>query len=109
MTTIKSNNNICTLINVFTVASEKHLELFENLKEATEKVMSKFPGYISANLHISDDKKTLTNYAQWASLEDFQNMQKNEEARNHMKLAASIATEFIPVTYSTVWTHSNND
>lgn len=61
MTTINPNNNICTLINVFTVAPEKHLELFKNLREATEKVMSKFPGYISANLHISNDKKTLTN------------------------------------------------
>lgn len=109
MTTIKSNNKICTLINVFTVEPERHLELFENLKEATEKVMSKFPGYISANLHISDDKKTLTNYAQWTSLEDFQNMQKNEEAKKHMKLAASIATGFKPITYNTVWTHSNND
>ncbi len=109
MTTIDSNKKICTLINVFTVDPEKHLELFENLKEATEKVMSKFPGYISANLHISDDKKILTNYAQWASLEDFLNMQKDEEAREHMKLAASIATGFTPVTYNIIWTHSNND
>lgn len=109
MTTIKSNNNICTLINVFTVEPGKHLELFENLKEATEKVMARFPGYISANLHISDDKKIVTNYAQWASLEDYANMLKDEEAREHMKLAASIAIGFKPITYNTVWTHSNND
>ncbi len=71
--------------------------------------MSKLPGYISANLHISDDKKTVTNYAQWATLQDFQNMLKNEEAQKHMKLAASIATGFTPVTYSIIWTHSSND
>lgn len=106
MTTIDSNKNICTLINVFTVSPEKHLELFDLLKEATEKVMCKLPGYISANLHIGDDKKTVTNYAQWASLSDFQNMLKNEEAQKHMKLAASIAIEFKPVTYNSVWTHS---
>ncbi len=82
MTSIDSNKKICTLINVFTVDSKKHLELFENLKEATEKVMIKFPGYISANLHISDDKKILTNYAQWASLKDFQNMQKMKKPEN---------------------------
>jgi antibiotic biosynthesis monooxygenase (ABM) superfamily enzyme len=70
MTTIDSNKNICTLINVFTVTPEKHLELFDILKEATELVMCKLPGYISANLHISDDKKTITNYAQWATLEN---------------------------------------
>ncbi len=109
MTTIDSNKNICTLINVFTVAPEKHLELFELLKEATEQVMCKLPGYISANLHISDDKKTVTNYAQWATLENFQNMLKNEETQKHMKLAASIATGFTPVTYNSIWTHTNND
>lgn len=109
MTTIDSNKKLCTLINVFTVDPEKHLELFENLKEATENVMSNFPGYISANLHISDDKKTVTNYAQWATLEDFQNMLKNQEAQKHMKQAASIATEFKPVTYSQIWTHSNHE
>lgn len=109
MTTIDSNKKLCTLINVFTVDPEKHLELFEVLKEATEQVMCKFKGYLSANLHISDDKKTITNYAQWATLEDFQNMLKNQEAQKHMKQAASIAYEFKPVTYSHIWTHSNHD
>lgn len=106
MTTIDSTKKICTLINVFTVDPEKHLELFEDLKAATENFMSKLPGYISANLHISDDKKTITNYAQWESLADFQNMLKNEQAQGHMKKAASIATGFKPVTYSEIWTHS---
>ena len=109
MTTIDTNKKICTLINVFTINPEKNLELFELLKEATEQVMSKFKGYISANLHISDDKKTLTNYAQWETLEDFQNMLKDQEAQKHMKQAASIAIEFKPVTYSQIWTHSNHD
>jgi hypothetical protein len=45
----------------------KKIGLFELLKEATENTMSKLPGYLSANLHFSDDKKTITNYAQWAS------------------------------------------
>lgn len=106
MTTIDNNNKVCTLINIFTVDPEMHLELFELLKEATEKVMSKLPGYISANVHISDDKRTICNYAQWASLSDFQRMLKNEEGQVHMKKAAAIATEFRPVTYSEIWAHS---
>jgi antibiotic biosynthesis monooxygenase (ABM) superfamily enzyme len=109
MTTIDTNQKVCTLINVFTVSPEKQVELFELLKEATEVVMCKLPGYISANLHISDDKKTVTNYAQWATLQDFQNMLKNEEAQKHMKQAGSIAIEFRPVTYNSIWTHSNDD
>jgi antibiotic biosynthesis monooxygenase (ABM) superfamily enzyme len=107
MTTINENNSICTLINVFTVDVNRHAELFELLKEATENVMSRMPGYISANIHISDDKKTITNYAQWSSLEDFQNMLQNPEAREHMTKAAVIAKEFRPVTYGKIWTHSS--
>ena len=106
MVTINASNKICTLINVFTVEPEKQMELFENLKMATENVMSKLPGYISANLHLGDDKKTVTNYAQWATFEDYQNIMKNEEAKHHMKKAASIAKEFFPVTYSEIWIHS---
>lgn len=109
MTTIDPHQQICTLINVFTVLPGRHLELFELLKEATEQVMRKMPGYISANLHVSDDKKTVTNYAQWATLKDFQDMLKNEEAQKHMKRAASISTEFRPVTYNSIWTHFNDD
>jgi antibiotic biosynthesis monooxygenase (ABM) superfamily enzyme len=108
MATINSQKEICTVINVFTVAPEKHLGLYDILKAATEKVMSKLPGYISANIHISHDKKTVTNYAQWASLEDFQAMLKNEEAQEHMKQAGEIATEIRPITYDIVWSHSNS-
>ena len=79
------------------------------MKEATEKVMCKLPGYVSANIHTSDDKKTVTNYAQWANIEKFQEMLKNEEAQKHMKKAASIATEFKPVTYNHIWTHAIRD
>ncbi len=106
MVNIDNANNYCTLINVFTVSPDDYTELFGVLQEATVNVMSKLPGYISANIHISDDKKTITNYAQWASLEDFQNMQKNPEAQEHMKLAAKIATGFKPGIYSSIWQHT---
>ena len=79
MTTIDNANTYCTLINVFTVDPEKQVELFELLKEGTEKAMSKLPGYISANLHLGDDKKTVTNYAQWATLQDYQNALNDEK------------------------------
>jgi len=106
MTIIDPTENYCTVINVFTVDPDRHMELFNLLKEATEHVMCKLPGYISANLHISDDKKTVTNYAQWSSALDFRNMLKNKEAQKHMKKAAELAIEFRPVTYSEIWNHS---
>jgi antibiotic biosynthesis monooxygenase (ABM) superfamily enzyme len=106
MVTIDSNKKICTFINVFTVEPEKHLELLELLKETTENIMSKLPGYISASIHLSFDKKTVTNYAQWESLEDFQNMLRNQDALIHRKKVAAIATDFKPATYGEIWTHS---
>jgi quinol monooxygenase YgiN len=106
MTIIDPSDNYYTLINVFTIDPSRHLELFHLLKDATEQVMCKLPGYISANLHISDDKKTITNYAQWSSAQDFQNMLQNKEAENHMKKVAEIAIEYRAVTYSEIWTHS---
>ena len=107
MSEINNSNRYCTLINVFSVEPDKHQELFGLLKEATENVMCKLPGYISTNIHISDDKKTVTNYAQWQTLQDFRNMLQNEDAQKHMKAAASVATEFRPVTYNSIWSHSN--
>lgn len=78
------------------------------MKEATEKVLCKLPGYISANLHISDDKKTITNYAQWATIEDFHNMLRDEEAKKYAESASDISIHNKQVTYTTIWTHSNN-
>ena len=106
MTTIDPTKKICTLINVFTVQPKHHLQLFNMLQEVTENVMSKLPGYISANIHVSDDKKTITNYAQWATLQDFKNILSNPKATEHMKKAAEIAIEFRPVTYNQIWTHT---
>ncbi len=108
MTTIDSNKKICTLINVFTVEPAKQKELFDSLVEASEKVMSKMQGYISANIHMGDDGKTVTNYAQWASLQDYQRVLKLPEVMEHLKTAAALAIEFKPVTYNTIWTDGKN-
>lgn len=109
MTTISDKNTTCTLIDVFTVDPEKQPELLEVLKEATDKVVCKMKGYISANLHVSDDKKTVTNYAQWKSVEDFTAMQQAPEVQEHMQKAAALAIEYKPVTYNFIWTHSLMD
>ena len=106
MTTIDDSQAYCTLINVFTVAPEKCQELFTVLQRATGTVMSKLPGYVSANLHLSDDRKTLTNYAQWATLADYQNALKDSVAQRHMQQAAILSIGFSPTIYDKIWTHS---
>ncbi len=61
--------------------------------------MRDLPGFISANLHISLDRRRVTNYAQWRSREDFEAMQRDAEAQVHMREAAGIAESFDPVLY----------
>ena len=99
MTEIVKNNTITTLINVFTVAPENQQRLVDILIEATESVINKLPGFISANIHKSLDCTHVVNYAQWRSQKDFETMLKNPDSIPHMRQAAEIATSYEPLLY----------
>ena len=91
MVTISKDNNVVTLINVFTVEPENQQQLVDLLVEATEKTMKNVYGFVSANIHKSLDGVRVVNYAQWRSREDFEAMVKNPEAQAHMKPIMEIA------------------
>jgi quinol monooxygenase YgiN len=91
MVTIAKEEQLVTLINVFTVAPEDQQKLVDLLVEATEKTMKHVPGFISANIHKSLDGVRVVNYAQWRSQEDFAAMVGNPEAQAHMKPILEIA------------------
>ncbi len=91
MATIEKGNKVTTLINVFTVAPENQQRLVNALIRATEKIMKKIPGFVSANIHKSADGMRVVNYAQWHSREDFESMMKNPEAQSHIKPIMEIA------------------
>jgi quinol monooxygenase YgiN len=88
-----------TLINVFTVAPEDQQRLVDVLVDATQTVMRKQPGFISANIHRSLDGTRVTNYAQWQSREALEAMLRDREAAEHMGEAAKIAERFEPHLY----------
>jgi quinol monooxygenase YgiN len=96
---IDKDNNVVTLINVFTVRPEQQQRLVDLLVEATEAVMKYQPGYVSANIHKSLDGTRVTNYAQWRSREAFEAMLKDSEANAYMQEAARIAERFEPHLY----------
>ena len=96
MSTIQKGRNILTLINVFTVSSDKQQELVILLIDATRQTMRHLPGFISANVHRSLDGKKVVNYAQWKSMADFESMRKNPEAAPHLQAAAALA-QFDPI------------
>ena len=99
MVTIAKDNDVVTLINVFTVAPEDQQRLVDVLVDATKAVMRKQPGFVSANIHKSFDGRRVTNYAQWCSREAFEAMLQNQEAAEHMGEAAKIAQKFEPHLY----------
>lgn len=92
MTTIETGRDIATLVNVFTVEPERQQELLDVLIEATEQVISKMPGFISANFHRSLDGTRVVNYAQWRSRDDLETMLRHPDARPHLEAASAIAT-----------------
>lgn len=105
MTTIQEHAPIATLINVFTVAPERASELAELLARATEETMRLVPGFISANIHVSTDGTRVVNYAQWQSAEAYQAIFEDPRAREHMSVAAGIATSFEPHLFTVESVH----
>ena len=106
MTQIIEGASPVTLINVFTVAPEKADELVKLLDEATDKVMKRQPGFVSANIHRSLSGKHVTNYAQWRSKQDFEAMQRNPECKEHMMASARLSEKFEPELF---WVASVHD
>ncbi len=100
MPTISSNNKFVTLINTFTIKPERQSEVIQLLQQATEEVMKKLPGFISATIHKSLDGTKVANYAQWRSLEDFQAIFQNSEATAHMQQIMQICEKFEPILYT---------
>lgn len=91
-TTIATNQDVATLINVFTVTSETQQPLVDLLIEATEQVMRHRQGFVSANIHTSLDGTRVVNYVQWGSHEDFRAMLNDPTAREHMSAVDALAT-----------------
>ncbi|QIN81762.1 antibiotic biosynthesis monooxygenase [Rubrobacter tropicus] len=103
MAEISQSGNVVTLINVFTVRPEDQQPLLDLLVEATESVMNRRPGFVSANLHKSFDGTRVVNYAQWRSKEAFEAMLEDPAAVGHMRQAAGLAESFEPHLYEVAY------
>ena len=103
MTTISTETNYLTLINVFTVEVVNQQKLVELLTLATDSSVKNITGFISSSLHRSIDGTKVTMYAQWRSAADYQNMRNNPTASPYLEEALKIAT-FEPGMYEVVKT-----
>ncbi|MEY2833450.1 MAG: hypothetical protein RLZZ574_2709, partial [Cyanobacteriota bacterium] len=80
MATIAVNNEVITVIVIFSVESERQQELIDAIAEFSETVKQQ-PGFVSANLHQSIDGVKVANYAQWRSQTDYNNFINNTEVQ----------------------------
>ena len=103
MTTITKEANFLTFINVFTVEPTHQQKLVDLLILATESSVRRVTGFISSSLHRSIDGTKVTMYAQWRSLEDYQNMRNNSTASPYLNEALKIA-KFDPGMYEVIET-----
>ena len=97
MAILDPRNGKFVLITTFTIKPSRAEELLAVLSDATENGMRQRPSFVSANLHLSCDKRQIANYAQWCSQADFDPMMSDPAAQTHMKRAADIAIEFRPI------------
>lgn len=99
MTMLDPADGYVVLINTFTVDPDRAEDLLAELSRATETGMRRRPGFISANLHVSHDRRHVANYAQWRTRQDLDAMMADTAAQHHMSRAADIATSFDPIYY----------
>ena len=98
-TTLDPKGGYLTFINTFTIEPDNAERLLQALRDATDEIFRRQPGFISANLQISRDLRRVLNYAQWRSKEDYVAMSKQPEVQVHMKQVAALAISFDPVDY----------
>ncbi|SFQ42450.1 Antibiotic biosynthesis monooxygenase [Salibacterium halotolerans] len=80
-------NRFFTVMAVFEVAPQQQQELIDGIADQVEEHIKKFPGFVSASFHASDDGRKVVNYAQWHSKESWQ---KAPQAPNSDKAKAAI-------------------
>lgn len=95
-----------TIINMFTVEPARADELADLLARATDERMRHLPGFVSANLHVSLDRRQVANYAQWRSQADYAAALRELAAQTHMREAAALAERFEPILYTLRHVHA---
>ena len=100
MTTISTDPNMVTLVNIFTVTKGNQNALIALLNQATSEVMSRLPGFMSASFHRSHDGTKVMNYAQWESREAYESALQVPAAQDHMVKIKRMVEKVEPTLYS---------
>lgn len=88
---IRKGNAVTTLVNVLTVQPQKADSLMTLLREGTEAVFSKQPGFIAESIHLTKERNKIVLYGQWRSAADIENFRKNPVVGAYIKRVIALA------------------
>ncbi|SDR49462.1 Antibiotic biosynthesis monooxygenase [Rhizobiales bacterium GAS191] len=90
-TTIRADNNVTTLINVFTVDPGNQQKLIDVLKGGTEAFFSKMSGFISSSVLNGKNGRQVINYSQWRSVGDIEAFRQDPNFGPYIQRVAALA------------------
>lgn len=106
--TIREGNSRVTLINVFTVEPAQQEKLIELLKEGTDSLFSKQPGFVAASFHKSLNGRRVVNYGQWQRLKDIEAFRAKPELGEYFKQVAALS-QFETITCEVAYVNHGRD
>lgn len=104
MAVINVDQDVLTVIIVFTVDPDNTQELVDLLVRTTEEVTSRHAGFVSTSLHVNPPGTRVTNYSQWRSREDFDVMLDDPASQAGRQAIGALAKPDA-AHYRVVWSH----
>jgi hypothetical protein len=84
-TTSTPERNGLTVIFEFDIEAEEQQPLRVAIERLIREVVSRQPGFVAANLHVSRDGRKVLNYLQWESLEAFERFRDDEDKQRRIR------------------------
>jgi quinol monooxygenase YgiN len=109
MVTLDPLDGYTVLINTFHVKPGQADALAAALQAATERTIQHADGFISANVHVSEDGARVINYAQWRSKTAYEAMLKDPQSQAHFEEAQALSESFDPVLCELRYSHTGEE
>lgn len=91
MVTISPSSGLFTVVGLFAVEPENQARLCDHLARGTEDLIRHLPGFVSASIHSTHDRKHVLTYGQWRTEADFRAMHADPRLRDYFACCRSLA------------------
>lgn len=89
--TIRTDAQVITLVNLFTVEPTKLPSLLDVLRGGTETFFSEMPGFVSSSVLTAKDGRHAVNYSQWKSPEDIAGFRRDPRFAPYIQQLQALA------------------